>query len=126
MKLSLARWDDHQGKSIGYWIIREIPGFCLVKVHGRWNISCIGWLEHDTLRKQATAKAWGENYKARSELYSSLREKLARRAGSKKDTGFATRREALFALEAELAKKTEAAFSQTEKSSLKQILTQHQ
>lgn len=113
MRLSLARMPHLNDirksyTSQGFWLVREIPGFCLVKVHDRWNISCISWLEQDTLWKQATAKAWGENYKARSELYSSLRGILARRTGSTKETGFATRREALFALEAELAKKPDS------------------
>lgn len=31
--LSLARWDNEQGSSSGWWLVREIPGLCICRSH---------------------------------------------------------------------------------------------
>jgi hypothetical protein len=41
IKLSLARWESGSEESIGYWLIREIPGLSLVRGRQkpmRWHI----------------------------------------------------------------------------------------
>lgn len=92
MKLSLARWDDHQGKSVGYWIIREIPGFMLERGYqGEWRVRC-GSVEHLSQSNPFT-RAWGMNWSPSFELYENLK------ATGK---GYPTRREVLSALEIEL------------------------
>lgn len=40
MKLSLARWDDLAGHSAGNWLIRELPGFKLVRESTGWRVDC--------------------------------------------------------------------------------------
>lgn len=97
MHLSLARREDHQGSSSGYWLIRQLPGFLLSRSYdGEWRIAC-GSTER--LRGERSAKAaWGLLWEPDLSLYAELKSP---------SRGYRTRAEALVALEAELAEQPE-------------------
>lgn len=32
-KITLARWNDQHGISVGWWLVREVPGLCVHRSH---------------------------------------------------------------------------------------------
>lgn len=38
MSLSLARWENRNGSSKGYWMVRELPGVCLCRRQFGWVV----------------------------------------------------------------------------------------
>lgn len=114
MQLSLARWEDENGSSAGWWLIREIPGFYLNYVWKSWVVECFTPESLETpqahqgqtpLQKQASA-IWGENFTPQTELYKNLPPAI------NASPGFTRRAEALNALSAALNHNTPSSLSQ--------------
>lgn len=98
MQLSLKRWDNPAGQTAGYWPIKELPGFMLIR-----NMCLTGWiiycgdpyLRHDACR--IPIQPWGANYQPAYDTYAKLPKAMFMRS-------YPTRGEALLALEVELTK----------------------
>ena len=60
MQLSLARWNDEDGESAGYWLVRELPGFAIERLASGWSVICAD----DYLRHQGpdSVRVWGEGW----------------------------------------------------------------
>ena len=96
MELSLARWDDEDGETAGYWLIRQLPGFVIEHFDSGWITTC----SDDYIRGQGPSsdRVWGENWVPCYGLYTAI---------PAKDLGpHNTRGEALHAIEQHVGKPT--------------------
>lgn len=102
--ISLARWENQQGSSSGWWLIREIPGLCIYSTFpgkAPWRLRDLDedWaIEEDGL-PEAIAKIWGvspEDYN-----FSPARG-LLRANPQLEDRNFASRSEAVSQIECAL------------------------
>lgn len=96
MKLSLKRWDSPAGHTAGFWPIKELPGFMLIRNHCGWIIYCGDpYIRLDACR--IPIEPWGKSYTPDYETYAKLPEAMLMRP-------YPTRWEALMALEIEITR----------------------
>lgn len=69
MKLSMARWDDAVGKSAGWWLIKELPGFMLVRILGGGWIIHLGPEGYLNRGSDGARQLWGEDWKPRRDIW---------------------------------------------------------
>lgn len=101
MELSLARWDDEDGETAGYWLIRQLPGFALEHFDNGWFTTCAD----DYIRGQGPSsdRVWGKDWIPSFRLYTSI---------PGKDLGpHKTRSEALHAIEKHVSQPAEPVIS---------------
>lgn len=60
----MARWDDGQGSSQGFWLIRELPGIYLQKKEDRWVVEQMNltYMIANQGAKGQFAHLWGEHW----------------------------------------------------------------
>lgn len=70
MQLSLSRWNDEDGETAGYWLIRQLPGFCVERSSEGWKIFC----GDNYIRRQGPAsdRIWGEEWEPSYALYATV------------------------------------------------------
>lgn len=89
MELTVARWDDEDGECAGYWLVRQLPGFCIERDSKGWKIFCgDNYIRH---QGQDSDRVWGKDWEPSYSLYHLLPACLTEH--------FPTRSAALFALE---------------------------
>lgn len=88
---SLSRWNDVNGRSAGWWLVREVPGLCIYKTHPH-----LGWCLQSLAEKEVSpvfnltseaARVWGAG--------ADLTEANRLLGGVSRTSGFKTREEAL-------------------------------
>lgn len=89
MVLSCARWNDEDGETAGYWLVRQLPGFCIERSRDGWKIFC----GDDYIRNQGpdSDRVWGKGWEPSYGLYHLLPDRLLNH--------YPTRSVALFELE---------------------------
>lgn len=98
----MARFDDGQGSSQGFWLIRELPGTYLQKKEDRWIIEQMNrWFMDATQGPHGEfAHLWGERWE------------LHEIRGGELTASFKSRGEALMALEKAVSESPEPAIAE--------------
>lgn len=68
MRLSLARFNDDQGRSAGWWLVRQLPGTYLQRKEEGWLIEqmSLTFTITNQGRSSQFAHVWGEHWEVHS------------------------------------------------------------